>query len=106
VINDKSFSVTMNDGELTLKEARKSAKWPKWEKAIKAELAQLKTIGTWKLVKKPKNAILIVNKWVFVKKRNKASQLTKYKARLTMEIIGANYHPVNGMPRGSWWLYN
>jgi hypothetical protein len=43
---DKTFSITTNDGELTLKEARKSNEWPKWEKAIQAELAQLKKMGT------------------------------------------------------------
>ncbi len=39
-------------------------------------------MGTWRLVEKPKHAIPIANKWVFAKKRNKAGQLTKYKARL------------------------
>src|SRR5713101_6720166 len=39
-------------------------------------------MGTWKLVKKPPNAIPIANKWVFAKKRNKQGRLTKYKAQL------------------------
>jgi hypothetical protein len=54
-----------------LKEARKSVKWPEWEKAIQAELAQLKKMGTWKLVPKPKNAIPITNKWVFAKRETR-----------------------------------
>ncbi len=82
MVCNETFSVAANDGELTLKEVRKSAKWPEWEKAIQAELAQLKKMGTWKLMPKPKNTIPIANKWVFAKKRNKAGQLTKYKARL------------------------
>ena len=65
-----------------MKEARRSIEWPEWEKAIKAKLAQLKKMGTWRLVEKPKHTIPITNKWVFAKKRNKAGQLTKYKARL------------------------
>jgi len=81
-VSNETFSVAMNDSEPTLKEARKSAKWPEWEKAIQTELAQLKKMGTWKLMPKPKNMIPITNKWVFAKKRNKAGQLTKYKARL------------------------
>jgi hypothetical protein len=46
VVNNKTFSVTMNDRELTLKEVRQLDEWLEWKKAIKAELAQLKQIGT------------------------------------------------------------
>ncbi len=81
-ISNETFSVAANDGVASLKEARKSDEWPEWEKAIKAELTQLQKMGTWRLVKKPQNAIPIANKWVFAKKRNKQGQLTKYKARL------------------------
>jgi len=72
VVCDETFSVAANDGEPTLKEAKRLNKWPEWEKAIKAKLAQLKKMGTWRLIKKPKHAIPIANKWVFAKKRNKA----------------------------------
>jgi hypothetical protein len=81
-ISDEAFSVAANDGAASLKEAKKSDEWPEWEKAIKAKLTQLQDMGTWRLVKKPANAIPIANKWVFAKKRNKQGQLTKYKARL------------------------
>jgi hypothetical protein len=66
IVCDETFSVMVNNSEPTLKDARKSPKWPEWEKAIKAKLAQLKKMGTWRLVKKPKHAIPITNKWVFV----------------------------------------
>jgi len=65
---DETFSIAANNGKPTLKEARKSNEWPEWEKAIQAELAQLKKMGTWKLVPKPKNVIPIANKWVFAKR--------------------------------------
>jgi len=39
VVCDETFSIAMNDGELTLKEAKRSVEWPEWEKAIKAKLA-------------------------------------------------------------------
>ena len=39
-------------------------------------------MGTWKLVEKPPYAVPIANKWMFVRKRNKAGEIIKYKARL------------------------
>jgi hypothetical protein len=90
-ISDESFSITANDGAASLKDVRRSNEWPEWEEAIKAELAQLHQMGTWRLVDKPPNAIPIVNKWVFAKKRNKQGQLTKYKARFMAK--GYAQHP-------------
>ena len=46
-ISNETFSITANDGVVSLKEAKKSDKWPEWEKAIKAELTQLQKMGTW-----------------------------------------------------------
>lgn len=39
-------------------------------------------MGLWRLVKKPLDAILIANKWTFVRKRNKAGEVVRLKARL------------------------
>ena len=39
-------------------------------------------MGIWKLVEKPPDAVLIANKWMFIRKWNKASEIIKYKARL------------------------
>src|SRR6266853_3619195 len=33
IVNDETFSVATNDGEPSLKEARKSDEWPEWEEA-------------------------------------------------------------------------
>ena len=66
----------------SLEEAKRSPEWSEWEKAIKIELDQLTNMGTWKLVDAPKEAILISNKWVFLKKLNKEGEVLKYKARL------------------------
>ena len=33
-------------------------------------------MGTWKLVDKPKDAVPIANKWMFIKKRNKAGEIS------------------------------
>ena len=39
-------------------------------------------MGTWSLVKQPPDAIPIANKWTFVKKRNEAGEIVKFKVRL------------------------
>ena len=59
--------------------------WPEWEKAIHTELDQLNQFGTWKLVDCPLDAVLIPNKWVFLKKYNKQGEITKHKARLVVK---------------------
>jgi len=62
--------------ELTsLNKAKISADWPEWEKAMQAELKQLHQMGTWELVDKPPDAVPILNKWVFIRKINKLSQI-------------------------------
>ena len=80
----QTFAGDPNDVPRNLKEAQKSSEWSEWEKAIKIELDQLVETGTWKLVDKPKDTVPIANKFVFNKKRNKAGEITKYKARLDM----------------------
>jgi hypothetical protein len=73
------------DEPRTLEEAKWSPKWPEWEHAVQTELAQLREMGTWKLVNKPADAVPISNKWVFLKKFNKLGDLLKYKGRLVVK---------------------
>ena len=46
------------------------------------ELDQLHRMGMWKLVEKPPRVVLIANKWVYAKKRDKDGNIVKYKAHL------------------------
>src|SRR6266567_5206947 len=80
--NEELFAIIAGDELTSLKDAKKSPDWLEWEKAIQIELTQLQQMGTWRLVKKLPDAIPIANKWTFVKKRNKASEVVKHKARL------------------------
>jgi hypothetical protein len=57
------------------------------------EINQLTKMGTWILVDKPKEAILISNKWVFQKKLNKNGEVIKYKARLHVVAKGYSQRP-------------
>jgi reverse transcriptase-like protein len=66
----------------SLAEAKQSLEWPEWECMIQSELDQLWDKGTWKLIDLPENAILLTNKWVFIKKKDKEGKIIKYKARL------------------------
>ena len=43
---------------------------------------QLWEKGTWKLIDPPEDAILLTNKWVFVKKKDREGKIIKFKARL------------------------
>jgi hypothetical protein len=67
VEKEQAFAVLPDDDCRDLKQAKKLLEWPEWEQAIQLELTQLKHMGTWKLVDKPPNAILISNKFVFTK---------------------------------------
>src|SRR6266567_4287468 len=93
--NEELFAIITGDELTSLKEAKKSPDWPEWEKAIQIELTQLQKMETWRLVEKPPDTILIANKWTFVKKRNKAGEVVKHKARLVakrcMQRPGYNY---------------
>jgi hypothetical protein len=72
----------------SLREAKESPEWPEWEQAILTELNQHQEKGTWELVSKPADAVLLKNKWVFVRKRNKEGQIQTNKARLVVKGCG------------------
>jgi hypothetical protein len=58
---------------------------------MKEELDLLKGMGTWKTVQKPLDAVLISNKWVFIRKRNNLGEIVHYKVRLVAK--GCAQHP-------------
>ena len=96
MISDETYSTACSNAPISLQEAKKSPDWPEWEKAIQDELDQLRDMGTWKLEKKPLDAISIANKWLFVKKTNISGQIEKYKARLVIkgctQRLGFDFH--------------
>jgi reverse transcriptase-like protein len=80
--NENVYAIIAGDEYTSLKDARNSIDWPEWEKAIQKELTQLYQMGTWRLADKPKDAIPIANKWIFVRKSDKSGEIVKYKVRL------------------------
>jgi hypothetical protein len=81
------------DDPKSIEEARKSPEWPEWEKAVHAELDQLKEMKTWELIDPPEGRIPVGNKWVLVRKFNRAGELVKNKARL----VAKGYSQIPGM---------
>ena len=83
--SDEAYSIIVGDELTSLKEAKNSPDWPEWHGAMGEELRTLTGMGTWELVEKPPDAALIPNKWTFVKKRNKAGEIVRHKARLVIK---------------------
>ena len=77
----------------TVSEARTRSDWPRWEIAINAELKSLQDTCTWDIVECPNGVNVVSNKWVFKIKRNAASEIEKYKARL----VTKGYSQVQGI---------
>jgi hypothetical protein len=49
----------------------------KWKEAMDKEIAGLRKLGTWKMVKLPLGRPTVSNKWVFKIKRNPDNTITK-----------------------------
>jgi len=79
---EETYTIIAGDELNSLGEAKGSQEWLEWHKAIDEELKLLDEMGTWELVEKPLDTITIPNKWTFVKKRNKANQVIRHRARL------------------------
>jgi len=75
--NEELFAIIAGDKLTSLKDTQKSLNWPEWEKAIQNELTQLQQMGTWRLVEKLPNAILIANKWTIIKNRKRFSPIVQ-----------------------------
>jgi hypothetical protein len=82
---EETYAIIAGDKLNSLEEAKSSPDWSEWRIAIDKELKLLNEMGTWELVEKPLDAITIPNKWTFVKKRNKANQAIRHRARLVMK---------------------
>ena len=82
---EETYAIIAGDELNSLNEAKSSQDWPEWCEAIDEELDLLKGMGTWELVEKLLNAITTPNKWIFIKKHNKANQVIHHKAQLVVK---------------------
>jgi Reverse transcriptase (RNA-dependent DNA polymerase) len=107
----------------SLAEAKCRPDWPLWEKAIYEELATLKEMGTYELVKPPADANIVGSKWVFRAKKDAAGTVVCYKGRLVAQgfsqVPGIDYFdtfapvtklvPIHTIPFLPWlptWILN
>jgi hypothetical protein len=79
--DEQLYAIIARDEFTNLKDAKNSPDWPEWEKGIQSKLTQLQQMETWRLVEKLPDAIPIANKWMFVKKRNKTSEVVKAQSK-------------------------
>jgi hypothetical protein len=82
LMKDELYAIIAGDELTSLRDAKNSPDWPEWEQSMKEQLDLLNEMGTWKLVQKPPNAVAIPNKWTFIRKRDKAGEITQYKGQL------------------------
>jgi hypothetical protein len=75
---DEAYAIIARDELNSLKEAQTSPEWSTWQETMKIEMDQLNGRGTWELVQKPPDAILITNKWVFIWKHNKMGEIVRH----------------------------
>ena len=80
---------------ISYKEARKSPYWPEWQKAMESEIASHKKNGTWELVTRPKNRVVISGRWVFKIKYGLDGRILRFKARWVVhgykQLYGVDY---------------
>ncbi|GBO02980.1 hypothetical protein AVEN_248756-1 [Araneus ventricosus] len=82
----------------TYKEAIQVPEASKWEDAMNRELKVMQERNVWELVKPPKDAKTLGNRWVYTLKRNEQNEIVIYKARLVAQgfnqIKGESYDEV------------
>jgi hypothetical protein len=88
---EEAYAIIAGDELTSLNKAKGSQDWPEWQKAMKDELQLLNEKGTWELVNKPPDAVLLPNKWTTIKKRDKEGKFVRHRARLVAK--GCTEHP-------------
>ncbi|GBO43826.1 Retrovirus-related Pol polyprotein from transposon TNT 1-94 [Araneus ventricosus] len=82
----------------TYKEAIKAPETSKWEDAMNRELKVMHERNVWELVKPPKDAKILGNRWVHTLKGNERNEIVTYRARLVAQgfdqIKGESYDEV------------
>ena len=62
-----------------------------WKNAVEEEIKALEKNGTWEVVSKPRDVILVGCKWVFTGKYKSDGSIERYKARLVAKGFTQTY---------------
>jgi hypothetical protein len=65
-----------------------------WQRAVNDEMSSLVENGTWTLVDKPSDGLIVNSKWVYKTKLKTDSTIDRYKARLVAKQQGIAFSPV------------
>src|SRR6266508_4358749 len=86
-ILEEEFAFRTNEEDLpkNYEEVIEGDEREKWKAAMDEEIGTLGKMGTWKLEDLPTDRNPVGCKWVFLRKRDKHGQITKYKARLVAQ---------------------
>ena len=78
------FAKTHGTKDLNILSYKKAIKSPEahfWRQAVQKELNNHKTRKIFTLVRPPANRKILIEKWVFKRKRNENGKIIEYKAR-------------------------
>ena len=76
---------TMGRDPISISDMKKCEDWPEWDLAIQCELAQHEQVGTWRLIKPPKDANIVSSCFVFHYKHDSDGNIASQKARLVAQ---------------------
>ena len=75
----------MGRDPISISNAKKCEDWPEWDVAIQHGLAQHEQVGTWRLVKPPKDANIVSSHFIFHYKHSSDGNIASRKARLVVQ---------------------
>jgi Reverse transcriptase (RNA-dependent DNA polymerase) len=89
-------ALAMSKDKPLLEEAMKGDEAEQWVTAMQEEIAQIKKVHTYDIIKAPPDANIVPCRWVFCRKRDGEGKVVHYKARLVAkgfkQQFGVDYH--------------
>ena len=81
----EAANIASGEEPKTHKQAMESPDFAEWEEAEQYELEMINRLGTYKLVKLPKDRKAVGSKWVYKVKRDNLGNIAKFRARIVAQ---------------------